>query len=135
MRLMIKHLIVHPLSRKTCSLLIGYFLWNIIGTLSSASISVSIPLSWYNLSDSYTIESPEQLTVTLSGKRSYIRALNLKTLAAHINGKNILNNNAPNYITLTQQHLFLPESIKLVHYTPYPLIVSAHEKITTHNIK
>jgi hypothetical protein len=62
------------------------------------------------------VKAPETVTLKIMGKRSALCALDVDQLAIHINAARL--NNGTNPVAITEQSLFLPESIKLVHYSP-----------------
>jgi hypothetical protein len=72
------------------------------------------------------LHAPENIDVTFKGKRADIYALDKEALAAHINISKLLP--GTHGISLTKQHLFLPENITLVHYKPSNLTITISDK-------
>lgn len=117
----IKNLFLSNAPLKVISFILGYSSWYLLGTAHTHTIWKTIPLSFYDVPQQHTVNAPESVTILLSGKRAHLRNLNEKHLAAHINGHDLKQGTHP--ITLTTQELFLPDSIKLVHYTPTTILI------------
>jgi hypothetical protein len=56
----------------------------------------------------------------------HLTMLDTTQLTAHINAEQF--NHGKNPIMISQQTLFLPESIKLIHYTPCSIIATVTDK-------
>lgn len=123
MTLFIKRIVKNPLMRSCISLLIGFALWHSLGTINSAVISVTVPLSLYDRTDALNFAAPETVTITLAGKRTYLRSLDTHALAVHINASLLHEGNNP--IKINRDTLFLPDEIKLLHYSPSPCVITA----------
>ncbi len=113
------------LVRKVGAVLIGVTLWSLVNTLHEATLTVEVPLCFFNLEDNLLLSAPEKVQVILSGSRSNLRALDLTTLAAHVDASKILRRGG---VILNAKHLLLPRSIKLVSYNPINLTVSVQKK-------
>lgn len=101
---------------KVISLLLGYTFWYIFGNSHTTSAWITIPLCFYNIPELTTVRAPETVSVKIAGKRSYLRTLDTKELAIHVNAAQL--HNGKNLLAITPETIFLPESIKLVHYFP-----------------
>lgn len=101
---------------KLISLLLGYTFWYIFGNSHTSTAWITIPLCFYNVPEAQTIRAPETISVKVAGKRSDLRSLDPEQLAIHINAEKL--KLGRNLISITDEALFLPESIKLVHYNP-----------------
>jgi hypothetical protein len=117
--LLLKNLFLSNASLKIICLIFGYSFWYIASFNHIVTIQINVPLC-FTAADNYTITAPETIAVTLQGKRSDIYAL--ESLAAHINTDNFLP--GKHHIILQEQHLFLPKTITLVHYTPTNLAIT-----------
>lgn len=106
---------------KIISLLLGYTFWYIFGSSHISSAWITVPVCFYNIPQQISLNGPESIALKIAGKRSELRALDLDNLAIHINAECLTI--GKNSLTLTEQSLFLPESIKLVHYSPSNPIV------------
>ncbi|MDR3550695.1 MAG: hypothetical protein P4L31_04735 [Candidatus Babeliales bacterium] len=124
MKISLKNHLMSNIVLKTISLLLGYAVWSILTTSHIATRWVDIPLAFYG-DTTNNIEAPEMITVALQAKRTDLRAIDTKTLAAHINATQL--HVGPNLISLDNKTLFLPDSIKLVHYSPINLVINLHE--------
>ena len=96
--------------------------WYFFSGIHPTTISVAIPVCFYGSTQHQHIDAPEEVTVVLAGKRNYLRNLTQNDLALHINVQEL--HTGKQSLDLSNAQLFLPESIKLVHYVPSPLIVT-----------
>ena len=126
MRLMLKNLIATNLSLKIVACIIGYALWATVSRHQQAQLSYTIPLCFYNVPPEWRINAPETIKVTLSAKRQFLGALRSDTLAIHINGHELCAGTQP--IAIDSAQLFLPEPIKLLHYSPSPLLINVDQQ-------
>ena len=115
------------LVRKVGAVLIGVTLWSLVNTLHEATLTVEVPLCFFNLEDNLVLSAPEKVQVILSGSRSSLRALDLATLAAHVDASKNLRRGG---VILNAKHLLLPRGIKLLSYNPINLTVSVQKKTT-----
>lgn len=117
---------------KIIALIIGYTFWYIFGGSHAAVVSLSVPLCFYHVPADTHINAPESISVKLAGKRTDIRAVEHEHLAVHIDASKL--QKGKNLLKITKQELLLPNSIKLVQYSPSNPMVellthdpSAHE--------
>ena len=103
------------------SCILGILWWSIASQMHRSYRTITIPLCFYN-TEQYTISAPETICITLAGKRSALRALNKQDIAAHIDTKALPSKKV--VINLKEEHLLLPQSIKLISYIPSNLIVT-----------
>lgn len=101
---------------KLVSLLLGYTFWYIFGNFHIATTWITLPLCFYNVSEHHKVKAPESVSVKVSGKRSDLRSLDIENLAIHVNASRL--KEGKNILRITPETIFLPESIKVVHYTP-----------------
>jgi hypothetical protein len=80
-------------------------------------ISKIVPLCIHSLK--YCITHPPVVNITLKGPRAALKTIDWKNLAAHIDFDQI--SQSPPCVSLTTNHLSLPNTIKLISYTPSPL--------------
>ncbi|HSW73613.1 MAG TPA: hypothetical protein VLG71_00490, partial [Candidatus Limnocylindria bacterium] len=90
---------------KVVSLMIGSACWYTLSQWHPAAITLAIPVG-ICAPDQTTIDAPETVTVTLSGKRSTLSALDLENLALHIDSASL--HAGKNRIAVCAQNLFLP---------------------------
>lgn len=101
---------------KLISLLLGYTFWYIFSHSHIATAWITIPLCFYNVPTHNSIRAPETVSVKIAGKRADLRSLDTHELAIHVNADKL--REGKNVLTITPETIFLPESIKLVHYSP-----------------
>ncbi len=101
---------------KVISLFLGYTFWYIFGNFHTTTAWITVPLCFYNVPIENSIKAPEFLSVKIAGKRAELRSLDLNELAIHINAEFL--QEGKNLLSITPDTFFLPESIKLVHYSP-----------------
>lgn len=115
--------ITHNAPLKVFSLILGYTFWYIFSYGQTITIEYTIPLCFYNVPNQSQLKSPETVKVHLQAKRNLLYALNPKKLAVHIDAQTLHAGN--NQVVISaKKNLFLPEHIKLIHYTPARLEVA-----------
>lgn len=123
----IKSLITNNAPLKIVSFFVGYSFWFIFGHAQTITTNITVPLCFYGAEDNLNIQAPETVHLELTGKRSIMQTVDLKNLAIHIDARELVAGTQP--IEISQKSLFLPESIKLVHYTPAQIVVTVeHNK-------
>ena len=126
MNLSLKKHLMSNIVLKTASFVLGYALWSIVATSHVTTRTVEIPLTFYgNTANNIAKNAPEKITVALQAKRTDLRAIDIENLAAHIDTTQL--HTGPNHIVINNKTLFLPDSIKLVHYNPINLVVHLQE--------
>ncbi len=104
------------------SCMFGYGYWHLCSQNQYICKSITVPVSFYNLSCNKTIlEAPELITVSFEGKRKDLYMHDFDNLACHINGETL--NNGTNYINLNEKLFFLPKTIHINHVSPFPCAV------------
>lgn len=126
MKLSIKNLLETNLSLKIVSLLFGVSFWAIFTTWHNSSLTTQVPICFYGSNEKRIVDSPETVTVELSGKRSDLLNLDLENLAVHVNSDELIA--GENLIELSHEKLFLPCGVKLVHYFPSNPIITITDK-------
>ncbi len=101
---------------KVISLTLGYTFWYIFSSSHVGSLWVTVPLTFYNIPTTHSIVGPETVTVRIAGKRSEIRTLDFENIAIYVDAQSL--KKGRNCLAITEEQLFLPSSIKLVHYCP-----------------
>ena len=124
---MIKSLLRTNLMLKFLSLLFGFSFWLIWGAGQATTMSVELPICFYNNSEQYQISAPEKLQVTLVGKRNDLLHINPTQLAIHIDAQSLAV--GEQLIVPTAEQLFLPPTIKLLHWQANNPIITVREKI------
>lgn len=111
---------------KFIALAIGYALWCIFAQTQMVSVAATLPLLFDSTNELRSIEAPETISITITGQRQFINAIDFASLAAHFNVDNLTP--GENTITLTSKNLFLPAHINLVHYEPLPLKITINDQ-------
>jgi hypothetical protein len=106
---------------KILALLFGCSLWYIFSQSRTDTVSLTIPLCFYNTEKTTHLDAPEKIHVTLCGMRSELVSVCLEELVAHVDARTL--NTKSSHIVIESHNLFLPASIKLVHYSPAPIPV------------
>ena len=118
----IKNRILKNLSLKIVSLILSYGLWACFASNQVMRISYAVSVCFYNLEKTCSINAPEEIVLTLSGKRSLLKFLSADACAVHIDAQQL--SSGTQQLILQKDNLFLPEEIKLIDYSPSPLIVT-----------
>lgn len=111
---------------KAGALIIGIGFWGVISPLHEDVKTVTVPLCFYSSqpivegTSTLPIGTPETVQVTLKGKRSELRTIDWQNLAAHIDTERI---DSSGKISLSNEELFLPKSVKVVNYKPLNLSI------------
>lgn len=108
------------------AIILGILWWSIASELNRASRTFTVPICFYN-TESNTIKAPEIIRITLGGKRSHLRLLNDMNVAVHIDAQTIPEKTT--VLKIKQEHLLLPQNIKLLSYSPSNPLVT-REKTT-----
>lgn len=117
---------------KTSALLCGYALWHTTSKYQKITISKAIPVCFYNVSEDMLLEGPEMITITCQGTRENLFKVAFDS-ALHVDAHNL--HEGFQKKTIAPEQIFLPESVRLVHYVPteIPLTVTkkTHEPLTS----
>lgn len=119
------HLSNHTL--KALSIIFGYTLWLIFAQANRINISYDIPIAFYGLSESLSVDSQDTVFAHITGKRSDLSKINISQPAVHIDLSYI--KDPGNYeINLSENQFFLRNEIKLLNYFPSKLIIRVKSK-------
>lgn len=102
---------------KITSVVFGYAFWLILAQNQELQVTQAIPLSVYIPNDELKLTGPDHITVSLLGKRLDLQKLDFKTIGAHIDATN-LNTAGIHPVEISTSHIFLPNYVKLLYYTP-----------------
>ena len=122
----LKTILIKNTPLKVCSLILGYTVWSIFSGMQTITQELTVPLCCYQIPTTIDFDAPETVNITLSGKKNQMTSINTQDLAIHIDARDLPLGNSP--IAITAERLFLPESIKLVHYSPAPLMITTTKK-------
>jgi hypothetical protein len=116
--------IVHNAPRKLISCIIGYHVWLMISSWLPTYRWLEIPLCFYGVSEALRITAPESMRVALYGSRSDLYHLDTNALAVHIDTRNLPQ--GLHSVTLTHNHLLLPQTIHLAQWSPSNMKIEIH---------
>ena len=122
----LKNILWNNLTLKFMSLFFGYTFWAMISQTLPVTISLPVPLSFYNVASDIQVNAPETIVITLRGKRAYLNHLDYGAIAFHVDGTTL--QEGKNYIPLKAEQLFLPESINLLDYKQSSLVIDMHQQ-------
>jgi YbbR domain-containing protein len=106
---------------KISSIALGFSLWYTYKQSHYDSMSLDVPIYFYNETPGTIIKSPETIQVTLAGTRKNLNMLDKEQLAIHLDASRY--SKPMSYTIIDNQNLFLPATIKLIHYCPAPIPV------------
>lgn len=111
--------------------ILGYAFWSIASTNYTTQRWYELPLCFYDTGDT-TIESPETIHVAISGRRPDLANLDTSSMAIHIDSHTLTLGNQ--CITLRDEHLMLPPSLTLTHWSPSNLAVMVKKNDTDERV-
>jgi len=129
MKQIVKKIFLSNAQIKIISLILGYSFWHIFSQSHVTRIWYEVPISFYKVPKNIQVEAPEKIKIQLSGKRSDLYNIDVKTLAFHINMQDASVGNR--IFKLTQKELFLPDSIRLVRCSPANIDIMIKKKQET----
>lgn len=103
---------------KISACVIGIVLWVIISALHTTTVTVSVPLCFFDETTASLIPPknvPSSISVTLAGSKQALRSVDMRTLAAHVNAQHMRRGER---LHITEKNLFLPETITVINYSP-----------------
>ena len=112
---------------KIFALIFGFALWTIFAANNTKDIWIQVPLCFYNTDDNIICNGPETVKVHLCAKRVALKNIDTKNLAIHVDSQKL--SLGESNLHVTEQDLFLPDSIKLVDYTPCNIVVNVEQKV------
>ena len=126
MRLHLKAIVLDNAPLKIISLILGFTLWYIFSQGQTINVWLDVPISFYNVPEQMTIHCHETIAINIAGKRIDLIHLNRQHMAIHINTQCLPQ--GINNITITPDLLFLPNSVRLLHYNPSNITVKLTKK-------
>lgn len=126
MKLNLKNSLKSNPTLKVISLILGYSVWNILSASHPHTLSIDVPICFYQESVAHVIDAPEIINLQLQGKKNVLESINKKTLALHIDASSL--HPGANPLTINRATLFLPETINVVNYSPANIVITVKEK-------
>lgn len=99
----------------------GYVIWNFYASSQITTLELDVPTYLYNQTAG-CYQGPEKLRIGLQGSRRNLATFDRKNLGVFLDCRNCTQGD--NYISVGIENLFLPEGLKLLHYSPLPLCIS-----------
>jgi hypothetical protein len=124
MQITLKELVLTNWPIKILSVILGYTFWIALGSHVYTEQWVTIPISFYNISQGVSITAPDTVLVALYGTRINLNTLDTENLAAHIDAQKL--QPGTQLLSLHSEQLLLPQSIRMVHYKPSNLLITVH---------
>lgn len=116
----LKKIITNKFNIKVSAFILGFSFWYMVSQSRPLEISYTVPLIFYG-TNTEQLQAAETVTICLKGNKNDFYNLDLKELAIHINADQL--KKGKNFIQVTNENLFLPQAIKLVHCTPSNVVV------------
>ena len=98
------------------AVLLGFSIWFIISQHHVVSTTRTVALSFYNQPKNTRLYAPENITISSFGPKSHLNQLFHSEYALHVNLSGY--KAGTHTIELTQEDLFLPQSVKLLQLNP-----------------
>jgi len=111
---------------KLVSLLFGFAFWYLFTHEQQSYQQIAVPISFHDIPSDFLIKAPETIEITIRGKRIDLHNLNAESLAFHINAGSL--KKGKNSLSLSTDHLFLPDHVSLLNYSPSTILVYVHDK-------
>jgi hypothetical protein len=124
MSLLVKTAPLNNVALKCLALVFGYGLWHCVSTHQKIQITQKIPVCFYNTLSSQTITAPESITITVYGARKDLFQTTFDS-ALHYDAHTL--QEGTHTVPITKEQIFLPESVRLVHYKPTEITIVVRE--------
>lgn len=119
----IKQQLLNNLSLKVLALVFGYIFWTTMSERHVTQVTLNAPVSFFH-QEGLVLDAPEAISVTLAAPRKKLYGLT-RDLALHIDAQKLTQ--GKNTVRITEQNLFLPPSVKLIHYTPEKIAITVSQ--------
>jgi hypothetical protein len=88
----------------------------ILNNQHTRTIELKVPVCLFDQKPEHDITIPTDIVIGLNGKRKDLQTLDVQSLAVHINAQKLCH--GEHALIVDSSTLFLPSSVKLVHYMP-----------------
>ncbi len=119
---MFKAILLHHNVIKIIAILVGYSFWSLLAQRQVVTITQKIPLCFYQNQNNHTIQAPDFVTLTLSGKRKQLYLYQPQNMAIHLDASDY--QPGVKNLQLSQDHIFLPNQITLQAIQPHNLEIT-----------
>ena len=127
MSLSIKTTYLNSLALKCLALIFGYGLWHCVSTHQKIQITQKVPVCFYNTVADQIIIAPESISIAIYGARKDLFKTTFDS-AIHYDAQTLHEGSQTTLIT--KEQIFLPESVRLVHYKPTAITIVVRETHT-----
>ncbi len=127
MSLSVKTTYLNSLGLKCLALIFGYGLWHCVSTHQKIQITQKVPVCFYNTITDQVITAPETISLTLYGTRKDLFKITFDS-ALHYDAQTL--HEGTQTLPITKEQIFLPESVRLVHYKPTEITIVVKETHT-----
>lgn len=111
---------------KLFSLTFGLLFWATWGGHQPTSITFQVPVCSYGNQAELLADLPDTLAITLQGNRNELYQIDFSKLAWHIDADRLAQ--GPNHLEPSSEDLLLPSTVKVLHWSPAPLVISLLER-------
>lgn len=117
MNVQLKSILISNSLLKIFALIFGYFFWYILAQNQSLEIVQKVPLSFYTPQSEFKVIAPTEIELNLVGKRHDLQKIAFANLENQIDISH-LTQPGQYPIEIEPKHIFLPNNVKLLYYTP-----------------
>lgn len=129
MIVLFKSTILNNLTIKIFSLIIGYCLWSFLSGLYMQTSTVQVPICFYNIPTNKEVTAqPETIAVQIRGKKADLKRCT--DLALHVDAESLTP--GQHKITPSEEQLFLPKTVTMVHYKPLAISLTVTLRDAAH---
>ena len=121
MKQLTKKIFQSKLLLSAIAIIYAYFLWLMISQSFMDSIHINVPIIFYDIPAKNEIKTQENIDVHVKGQRFDLRHLVKQNVSVSISAKNLTLGENP--FTISQEHIFLPDEVKLIDYNPAQLTI------------
>ncbi len=118
----VRNLFEHNILLKFFSLAFGLLFWATWGGQKPMTITYQVPVCGFGTNAEVLSDLPDTLAVTLHGNRNELYQIDFSKLAWHIDADKLAA--GQNHLEPTAESLLLPSTIKVLHWSPAPLVIS-----------
>lgn len=109
-------------SLKIFATITGLLFWTMLSQSQKITVTLPVTLKIHHSSPSVIVHGPRQVYATLQGKRTELKRALTSGIFAHLDDMAL--QKGTHAIELTEKHLVLPQSIKVVSYSPHTLLMT-----------
>ena len=127
MSLSVKTTYLNSIALKCLALIFGYGLWHCVSAHQKIQITQKVPVCFYNTLSHQAITAPESISISLYGARKDLFKITFDS-AVHYDAQTL--HAGTQTVPINKEQIFLPESVRLVHYKPTEITIVVRETET-----